>query len=49
MNTPLPDALTAGKIAAYATDVLAVEPMPADNPLRLAPNTYSPHILPGQR
>ena len=41
----LADALTAGKIAAYATDVLAVEPMPADNPLRLAPNTYiTPHI-----
>lgn len=39
------EALQKGDIAAYAADVLAVEPMQADNPLRTAPNTYiTPHV-----
>jgi D-3-phosphoglycerate dehydrogenase len=41
----LADALTAGTIAGAAVDVFAVEPTPADNPLRAAPNcVLTPHL-----
>lgn len=39
------DALTAGKLRAYGTDVMNTEPPSADNPLLSAPNTYiTPHV-----
>jgi phosphoglycerate dehydrogenase-like enzyme len=39
------DALHAGRIAGAALDVYATEPLPADHPLRRAPNTVlTPHI-----
>ncbi len=38
-------ALRSGKVSGYACDVLSVEPMREDNPLRDCPNTYiTPHI-----
>jgi D-3-phosphoglycerate dehydrogenase len=41
----LADALKAGAIAGAAVDVFAVEPAPADNPLRAAPNcVLTPHL-----
>jgi len=41
----LAEALTAGTIAGAAIDVFAVEPTPADNPLRTAPNcVVTPHL-----
>jgi phosphoglycerate dehydrogenase-like enzyme len=41
----LADALHAGTIAGAALDVMHVEPLPADSPLRLAPNLLlTPHI-----
>lgn len=41
----LAEALTAGTIAGAAIDVFAVEPTPADNPLRNAPNCIvTPHL-----
>ena len=40
----LADALTRGVIAGAALDVFHIEPLPADNPLRHAPNVLlSPH------
>ena len=39
------DALHAGKIGGYGTDVLDVEPPPPDHPMLNAPNTViTPHI-----
>lgn len=39
------DALVAGKLGAFAADVLCVEPPTADNPLLHSPRTYlTPHI-----
>jgi phosphoglycerate dehydrogenase-like enzyme len=39
------DALRAGTIAGAALDVFDVEPLPADHPLRSAPNTVlTPHL-----
>ncbi|MFN8620455.1 MAG: phosphoglycerate dehydrogenase [Chloroflexota bacterium] len=41
----LADALKAGTIAGAAVDVYSAEPLPADNPLRDAPNTIlTPHL-----
>ena len=41
----LADALTGGKIAGAALDVFAAEPLPADSPLRHAPNLIiTPHL-----
>jgi D-3-phosphoglycerate dehydrogenase len=41
----LADALAAGTIAGAAVDVFSEEPLPADNPLRHAPNTIlTPHL-----
>lgn len=38
-------ALNAGKIAGAALDTFALEPLPADHPLRSAPNTvFTPHV-----
>jgi glycerate dehydrogenase len=38
------DALRSGRIAGYAADVVSVEPMLPDNPLKDAPNTViTPH------
>ena len=38
------EALESGKIAGYAADVVSVEPMLPDNPLKDAPNTViTPH------
>jgi D-3-phosphoglycerate dehydrogenase len=43
-ETDLAQALTAGTIAAAALDVFHVEPLPADSPLRAAPNLLlTPH------
>lgn len=39
------DALTSEKIAGYITDVLDIEPMPENHPLRKLPKVLiSPHI-----
>ena len=39
------DALNSGQVGGYGTDVLDVEPPPADHPLLTAPNTViTPHI-----
>ena len=39
------DALNSGDVGGYGTDVLDVEPPPADHPLITAPNTViTPHI-----
>ena len=39
------DALCGGKLAGYAADVMAPEPIRADSPLLAAPNTIlTPHI-----
>jgi glycerate dehydrogenase len=39
------EALEAGKVGAYATDVVSVEPIKPDNPLLSAPNCIlTPHI-----
>jgi glycerate dehydrogenase len=44
-DADLAEALHAGWIAGAALDVVTVEPIPADNPLRQAPNlTLTPHI-----
>jgi D-3-phosphoglycerate dehydrogenase len=41
----LADALKAGHVAAAGLDVFKVEPLPADSPLRSAPNvTFTPHL-----
>jgi D-3-phosphoglycerate dehydrogenase len=43
-ESDLADALRGGKIGGAALDVFAVEPLPADSPLRGAPNLLlSPH------
>jgi D-3-phosphoglycerate dehydrogenase len=44
-ETALADALTAGRLAGAAVDVFSDEPLPADSPLRRAPNTVlTPHL-----
>ena len=44
-DAALVDALTSGTIAGAGIDVYDVEPLPADHPLRTAPNTVlTPHI-----
>lgn len=44
-ESALAAALKAGKLAGYASDVLSVEPPPADNPLLSAPNCLiTPHL-----
>jgi len=41
----LADALASGQIAGAAVDVFTAEPLPADNPLRSAPNVvFTPHL-----
>ncbi|HIZ34982.1 MAG TPA: hypothetical protein H9815_04325, partial [Candidatus Ruania gallistercoris] len=41
-------ALADGRLQAAALDVFATEPLPADSPLRTAPNLYlSPHVAAG--
>ena len=38
-------ALTSGQLGYYAADAFAVEPLPADSPLRTAPRTlFTPHV-----
>ena len=47
-ETALAAALAAGRPQAAALDVFATEPLPADSPLRTAPNLYlTPHVAAG--